>query len=215
MKRLALGVLAVAILASPVCAAPPVSIQNAANTATAVVDTNGLHVVLAGGTGTNQNVNLTQVGSQTVNTAGVNGAQGVGGTSANGATDDGSYPVKAGCIVNTTLPAYTNGQRGTLQCTTQGGLLFDDITHPYVHITTATTTLVKSGAGSLHQVIINTKASAAATATIYDNTTGSGTVIAVLDLAANDPVTINYDVSFSTGLTIVTTATCDLTVTYR
>lgn len=85
---------------------------------------------------------------------------------------------------------------------------------PFSHIAGAATTTVKSGAGILHKISINTKG-AASTATVYDNTAGSGTVIAVIDLTLSQD-TLIYDLAFATGLTIVTTGTLsDLTVSYR
>lgn len=87
----------------------------------------------------------------------------------------------------------------------------------YSHITAAATTAIKSGAGLLHSLTINTK-SVAGTATVYDSTTASGTVIAVIDTTlAQD--TLLYDVKFLTGLTIATAdggvTHADLTVSYR
>lgn len=84
------------------------------------------------------------------------------------------------------------------------------------HISTATTTVVKSGAGFLHSITINTKGTVASTVTVYDNTAGSGTVLAVIDsLTLSGTFALN--VAFATGLTIVTTGTAapDLTVSYR
>jgi len=82
----------------------------------------------------------------------------------------------------------------------------------YTNITTAATTVVKSGAGFLHSITVNTDA--AGTITIYDNTAGSGTKIGTIKSSAG----VNsyfYDVSFATGLTIVTAAANDLTIAYR
>lgn len=85
----------------------------------------------------------------------------------------------------------------------------------FSHIAGAATTVIKSGAGFLHTFIINTKG-AAATATIYDNTAGSGTVIAIVDLTGVSGTGTTYDVAFLTGLTVVTTGTLsDITVSYR
>lgn len=89
----------------------------------------------------------------------------------------------------------------------------------YKNITLAapTTTLVKSGGGYLHAIVIN-NAGATGVITIYDGLTAGGTVIATITqpatlLASN--ATILYDVTFQTGLTIVTaTAAQDLTVSY-
>lgn len=84
------------------------------------------------------------------------------------------------------------------------------------HISTATTTTAKSGAGSVHTVCVNTLGTVASTVTVYDNTAGSGTVIAVINSLAFLGCQI-YDVAFATGLTLVTTGTAapDVTVSYR
>lgn len=86
----------------------------------------------------------------------------------------------------------------------------------FSNITTNTTTTVKSGAGFLHTVCVNTKGATANTATIYNNTAGSGTKIGTLDTTASVGCQ-TYDAAFSTGLTIVTATgtAADLTVTYR
>lgn len=83
------------------------------------------------------------------------------------------------------------------------------------NITTSTTTTVKTGAGFLHAISINTKGATAATATVYDNTAGSGTKLATIDVTANVG-TLILDVKFATGLTIVTATGTpgDLTVSY-
>jgi hypothetical protein len=84
----------------------------------------------------------------------------------------------------------------------------------YNHISTATTTTVKSGAGTLHNIVINTKG-IAGIATVYDNTTATAPVIAVIDVTIQ-PIDLNYDIKFNTGLTIVTTGSTapDITVSY-
>jgi len=85
----------------------------------------------------------------------------------------------------------------------------------YNNITTNATTTVKSGAGILHLITVNTKGTAT-TATLYDNTAGSGTKIGTLNTTFAD-ATFTYDVGFSTGLTVVTAGTtaADLTVSYK
>lgn len=82
----------------------------------------------------------------------------------------------------------------------------------YNNISTATTTVVKSGQGVLKSITVNTTAAGAVT--VYDNTAASGTKIATLkaSVAEND---YEYEVAFSTGLTIVTAAASDITVSYR
>lgn len=82
----------------------------------------------------------------------------------------------------------------------------------YSNITSATTTTVKSGAGFVHAITVNT--TAAGTITIYDNTAGSGTKIATLKASVAEQ-TFFLNASFGTGLTIVTAAASDVTVSYR
>ena len=92
--------------------------------------------------------------------------------------------------------------------------------YSYASITTQTTTTVKSGAGTLHNIIIPTPV-ANATVKIYDNTAASGnvlldTITLPASLLSDGPITLNFDASFSTGLTIVTAgATMSLGVYYR
>lgn len=81
----------------------------------------------------------------------------------------------------------------------------------YKHISSAATTTVKSGEGTLHSLVVNTTAAGATT--IYDNTAGSGTVIAVLKSSVAEGFFL-YDVKFTVGLTVVTAAASDLTVSY-
>lgn len=88
--------------------------------------------------------------------------------------------------------------------------------YSYANILTATTTTVKSGAGVLHSVCLNT-INSTSTAQIYDNTAGSGTKIGLITQPSGAlPNCLIYDVAFATGLTIVTTTgTPDYTVSYR
>jgi hypothetical protein len=83
------------------------------------------------------------------------------------------------------------------------------------HINTNTTTVVKSGGGWLHSITINSKGATGNTATVYDNTAGSGSVLAVIDTTAQIQ-TLLFDVAFQTGLTIVTAngTAGDLTISY-
>lgn len=88
--------------------------------------------------------------------------------------------------------------------------------HQFTNITSATTTTVKSGSGTLVR-IVNNKKVASGVITIYDNTAGSGTKIGTITspgtLLDNHQV-YEYGVQFSTGLTIVTSAADDLTVVW-
>jgi hypothetical protein len=88
--------------------------------------------------------------------------------------------------------------------------------YSYAHLSTATTTTIKSGAGVLHTLSVNNLGTVASVTTVYDNTAASGSVIAVINTLAGQESYI-YDVAFSTGLTIVTTGTVapDITISYR
>ena len=66
--------------------------------------------------GTTRNV----VGVQGVNPATTSDKQQVQGTSANGAIDDGSNPLKVGCIYEAANPTVTEGQRATCRATATG-----------------------------------------------------------------------------------------------
>lgn len=85
----------------------------------------------------------------------------------------------------------------------------------YAHITSNTTTVCKRGGGTIHRITINAKGGNNNTATIYDNTAASGTVIGVLDTTTSLQA-IEYDLDFQTGLTIVTAtgSAPDITVVY-
>lgn len=79
------------------------------------------------------------------------------------------------------------------------------------YISTATTTTVKSGPGRLHSIVIGETAAGAIT--VYDNTAGSGTVIAVLKASVVEG-TYTFNCKFTTGLTIVTAGASKITVNY-
>jgi len=68
------------------------------------------------------------------------------------------------------------------------------------NITTATTTVVKSGAGIFDRIVINT--------------TAAGTKIGTIAASAGVG-SYQYNCKFDTGLTIVTGAASDLTVTWE
>lgn len=90
---------------------------------------------------------------------------------------------------------------------------------PFVNITTGTTTNgIKSGAGILHKLIVNTMV-ASATITVFDNTTATGTKIGTITLPStitgDQPFTLIYDLAFATGLSIITSGATDITVVYR
>jgi hypothetical protein len=88
----------------------------------------------------------------------------------------------------------------------------------YSRINSQATTVVKAGSGVLNTITLST-VGISGTINVFDNTAGSGTVIfsytqGAAALAA--PVTLNLNVRFSIGLTIVTgTANPDMTVSYK
>jgi len=89
--------------------------------------------------------------------------------------------------------------------------------HSYRNSTTIATTICKTSPGILHSVTINKTGAAANVLTIYDNTAASGNKIAtILTTITNAPLTLIYDLAFTTGLTIdVTVGTAaDITVTF-
>lgn len=81
----------------------------------------------------------------------------------------------------------------------------------YANISTATTTTVKSGTGTLQRIVVNSTAAGAIT--VYDNTAGSGTKIATLKASIGEG-TYTFGATFNKGLTIVTAAASDITVIY-
>lgn len=83
--------------------------------------------------------------------------------------------------------------------------------YEHKNIATNTTTVVSAGPCILHNITINTTAAGAIT--VYDNTAASGTKIATLPSSAvvGD---YNYDVRCRTGLTVVTAAASDVTVSF-
>lgn len=83
------------------------------------------------------------------------------------------------------------------------------------NITTATTTTVFSGRGTLVGLVFNKRVANGAT-TIYDNTAASGTKVGTITMGAgilNDPPhTVMYNRYMENGLTIVTSQAEDITV---
>lgn len=137
----------------------------------------------------------------------------------NGAASNASSAVATN-TVNTQAVAYNYGYNGTtwdqLQVDAAKNLKVVQGGNSFAHISTATTTTVKSGAGVVHTVTINNLGTVASVTTVYDNTAGSGTVIAAINTLAGQTSYV-YDVAFATGLTLVTTGTVapDVTVSYR
>lgn len=90
-------------------------------------------------------------------------------------------------------------------------------TNSFKNLAANATTTVKTGAGTLDSIIINTVGASANTITVYDNTAGSGTKIATVDGTIAGGTRIIYNCAFTTGLTIViaTGTAANITVVYR
>ena len=85
----------------------------------------------------------------------------------------------------------------------------------YKSISTATTTVIKTGSGIIGNLII--AGGTAGAITVYDNTSASSpTIIATFTPGAvSVPVCIPINARFNTGLTILTGAATVITVTYK
>jgi hypothetical protein len=87
----------------------------------------------------------------------------------------------------------------------------------YYHTAVAATPLIKTGAGFLGSIIMNTPV-ASGTITVYDGIDNTGAVIAIITnpgtLVAEGPVGAFYGIGFMTGLYIVITGTQDITVSW-
>lgn len=110
-------------------------------------------------------------------------------------------------ITYTTLP-----QNGENELQLQHKVLLAASSNKYSNLTSAATTIVKSGSGILEKIIINTGV-ASTTVTVYDNTAASGTKIATA--ATTTQGVLTYGCRFGTGLTVVTSGAADITLVYR
>ena len=111
-----------------------------------------------------------------------------------------SLPLPTGAATESTLAALNNKFN----------------TNSFYNINTNTTSTVKSGAGVLKRIVVNKVGSSSNTCTIYDNTTATGTIIGTID-PVHTQMVFEYDVVFTTGLTIVTATgtAADLTIVYQ
>jgi hypothetical protein len=81
----------------------------------------------------------------------------------------------------------------------------------YKHIATAATTVVKSGPSTLRDVIVN--GGTTGIVTVYDGIDATGDVVAII-AAVTEPLQLTFDISMGKGITIVTAANTDVTITY-
>jgi hypothetical protein len=82
--------------------------------------------------------------------------------------------------------------------------------YAYKNIAGAATTTVKSGAGILHAICVNTVGT---TMVFFDNTAGSGNKIGSWTSTAIGCWTM--DVQYTVGLTVVTVGTSDITIAFQ
>jgi hypothetical protein len=127
-------------------------------------------------------------------------------------------------MLNSALTGYSRMRAdasNNLKVTLATALAGEDVTNDVMkveqrfsnaYISTATTTTVKSGAGFLHTLTIGETAAGAIT--LYDNITNSGTIIQVFKASIAEQ-TFLFDVTFATGLTIVTAGASKISVAYR
>lgn len=80
------------------------------------------------------------------------------------------------------------------------------------HISTATTTVVKNQPGTLKYIIVT--GGTAGTIVVYDNTAGSGKVIASFD-STNTLADYKFCCKFNIGLTVVTGGATKVSVVYQ
>ena len=109
-----------------------------------------------------------------------------------------------------------NGSYYSITAGLSGGMCTVDIGLSYSEITTGTTTLVKSGASTLHSVCINTPV-ISATVKIYNALTATGTPFTLTlpsTITGQSPFCMPYNVYFNTGITVVTSGATDVTVTF-
>lgn len=191
------------------------------------VPARGIKVVRTGGSGVVTCTILQSGGSSTVTIS--SGNVTATGNVASGATDSGN-PLKTGGVYNTTQPTLTNGQRGDTQMDSRANtsvtlgtlvsgedqtanrLMIEERSTVTSRITSATTTVVKSAAGVLNRIIV--EVALTGTATVYDNTAGSGTIVLILPIGTPAGV-YAVAIPLATGCTVVTSAADRLVVNVR
>lgn len=89
--------------------------------------------------------------------------------------------------------------------------MYDNKEYEYTNIAGVATTVVFTGKGLLHNIIVNTTAAGAIT--IYDGNGANTTLVGTLKASVVEG-TYQYDIKIANGLRIVTAATPDITVTW-
>jgi len=141
----------------------------------------------------------------------------------------GMQNVLVDAIYNATPTTRTEWQAGPLQADSLGNLketlgttiagedipsdvLKVETRNNATYISTATTTICKTGSGLLNTITVT--GGTAGTIVVYDNTAASGTILASFS-STNALATYTFNVSFSIGLTVVTSAATLVTVSAR
>ena len=110
-------------------------------------------------------------------------------------------------VAVTSMPSSPMNVSGTVTAT--------PVVYSYRNFATNGTVVAKTGAGTLKRIVVNT-AGVTSNITVYDSVTGTGTKIGTAtSLLAQS--SIDYDVEFSNGLTVVAAGLtpADITVVYR
>jgi len=139
-----------------------------------------------------------------------------------------SLPLPTGAATESTLSAlsakFSALGQGTMAASTpvvlasnHSDIVTKKSASSYAHLNSTGTTTIKSGAGIFRRLVVNTNGSGSNTFTIYDNTSGSGTVIAAIDTVNAVGGFFEYGLAFSIGLTVVsaTGTSADITVIYE
>lgn len=87
----------------------------------------------------------------------------------------------------------------------------------YLNILTATTTVVKTGAGTVKRIVMG-KAVASGVITVYDHASGAGDIILKIThpgTLLQNQYCLEINAKFTLGLTIITGSTDDFTVVYN
>ncbi len=110
------------------------------------------------------------------------------------------------------LPAGTNTLGGVSPVSAATG------GYTYTNITSATTTLIKSGAGTLHSIVVNTPVGSGVIEmddALTHTTPKIGTITFPATILSIGYLSNMYDIAFTTGLSITTTGTMDITVAWK
>ena len=84
----------------------------------------------------------------------------------------------------------------------------------YTNIAAATSSLVKSGGGFLHTVVISNASATTGTMSLYDNASATGTTPLIATVGCFTPGTYTFDIKFNNGLAVANTSSPNAVITY-